>query len=171
MRLKKEDELIYNEKLSEALKEYRKRCNEYDLPPPNWFIEKFNLKRNGEYITAKIWYNIIYKRNDLDSKMSLLRKRNHAILTDLEAGVSHKKICITYNITDDQLNQLVRKRKSPLKKRSLMLLEEVCSLYKDGKSIGARSITKCNTLESSTVLPWENTIITLVPPTALRSCS
>src|SRR5690554_3331820 len=35
----------------------------------------------------------------------------------------------------------------------------------------ARSITKCNTLESSTVLPWENTIITLVPPTALRSCS
>ena len=136
MRLKKEDELIYNEKLSEALKEYRKRCNEYDLPPPNWFIEKFNLKRNGEYITAKRWYNIIYKRNDLDSKMSLLRKRNHAILTDLEAGVSHKKICITYNITDDQLNQLVRKRKSPLKKRSLMLLEEVCSLYKDGKSIG-----------------------------------
>jgi len=29
----------------------------------------------------------------------------------------------------------------------------------------ARLITKCNTLESSTVLPWKNTIITSVPPT------
>ena len=132
--MKRAEEENYHENLSLALIEYKKRVERFDVPSATWFIENFNLIRNGKPITPKRWHNIICDSN-LTSYRTAKKRRDESILADLASGVSTRSIKSEYKLDDHQLNRLVNKKNSLLKEKSLVFLEPVCALYQKGFSI------------------------------------